>query len=384
MKQLNKQFDFFIKEFGQHIMLTGNARLAIISDASSNPDFLDDKFIRTAETFDTGNVLEYQNEKWIVVSQIVKDKNTYRAKIRRADWQIKYYIGNTLCQTYCIVDNMQINLEEGKIITTSADEMKLIVQSTNCSSQLAIDQRFLKFGAAWKITGFDKSRRGLIIIDAKKDLFGDNDDKDNEIADRWAHETKHVYTISITDVSPITLEINTSRKLNYAVYDNGTLMTTVPEVIFEMENRQIATIDSAGNMTAISVGNTTVTCKLKNTPSISASCSLQVVKEIVKEYTITLTYTSTELYIGGLARTFTAKVLYGGVQVSDKTVLWNVTNTSGGSATTMVTLTDKGNNSCTLSAKDEYDYIGENVILTAYLSDDSNVKNTVTLTLTVY
>jgi hypothetical protein len=161
-------------------------------------------------------------------------------------------------------------------------------------------------------------------------------------------------------------------------------MTTVPEVIFEMENTQIATIDSAGNMTAISIGNTTVTCKLKDTPSISASCSLQLVKEIVKEYTITLTYTSTELYIGGLARTFTAKVLYGGVQVSDKTVLWNVTNTSGGSATTMVTLTDKGNNSCTLSAKDEYDYIGENVILTAYLSDDSNVKNTVTLTLTVY
>lgn len=384
MKQLNKQFDFFIKEFGQDIMLTGNARLAIISDASSNPDFLDDKFIRTTETFDTGNVLEYQNEKWMVVSQIVKDKNTYRAKIRRADWQIKYYIGNTLCQTYCIVDNMQINLEEGKIITTSADEMKLIVQSTNCSSQLAIDQRFLKFGAAWKITGFDKSRRGLIIIDAKKDLFGSNDDKDNEIADRWAHETKHVYTISITDVSPITLEINTARKLNYAVYDNGTLMTTFPEIIFEMENTQIVTIDLTGNMTAVSVGSTTVTCKLKDTPTISASCPLQVVEKIVKEYTITLTYTSTTLNIGGSARTFTAKVLYGGIEVSDKMVLWKVTNASGGSATAMVTLTDKGNNSCTLSAKDEYDYIDEKVILTAYISDDSNVKNTVTLTLIAY
>lgn len=383
MKQLNKQLDFFIKEFGQDIVLTGKARKAIVSDASSNPDFLDDKFIRTTEAFTTGNVLEYQNEKWMVVSQIVKDRNTYRAKMRRTDWQIKFYIGSALCQTYCYVDNMDVNLEEGKIITTSADVMKLIVQDTNCTSQLAIDQRFLKFGAAWKITGFDKSRRGLIIIEAKKDLFGDNDDRDNEIAERWAHETKHVYTISITDVSPITLEVNTARKLNYAVYDNGTLMTTFPEVIFEIENEQIAIIDSTGIMTALSVGSTTVTCKLKDTPTISASCTLQVVEKIVKEYTITLTYTSTDIYLGSSARTFTAKVLYGGVQVTDKTVLWKVTNTNG-TATNVVTLTDKGNNSCTVLAPENYDNIGVSVILTAYLSDDNNVKNTVTLTLSVY
>lgn len=382
MKQLNKQFDFFIKEFGQDIVLTGKSRKAIVSDASSNPDFLDDKFIRTTETFATGNILEYQNEKWMVVSQIVKDKNTYRAKMRRTDWQIKYYIGSTLCQTYCYVDNMDVNLEEGKIITTSADVMKLIVQDTSCTSQLAIDQRFLKFGAAWKITGFDKNRRGLIIIEAKKDLFGDNYDRDNEIADRWAHETKHVYTISITDVSPISMEINTTRKLIYEVYDNGTLMTIFPEVIFEIENTQIATIDTAGNMTAVSVGSTTVTCKLKDTSTISASCTLQVVEKVVKEYSITLSYTSTYVNLGGSARTITAKVLYGGVLVSDKTVLWNLTN-SDGTATAIATLTDKKNNSCTVSVPDYYDNIGKKVIVTSYLSDNNNVKNTVTLTLTV-
>lgn len=383
MKQLNKQWDFFLKEFGQDIILTGNERKAIISDAGSKPDFFDDKFIRTAETFETGNVLEYQNEKWMVISQIVKNKNTFRAKIRRADWQIKYYIGDTLCQSYCIVDNMDINLFVGKIITTSTDEMRLIVQNTNYTSQLEINKRFLKFGAAWKITGFDKSRRGLILIDAKKDLFGSNDDRVNEIADRWAHETKHVYTISITDISPISMEVGEERRLNIAVYDNGILMTTFPEVIFEIENNQIATIDLIGNITASSVGSTTVTCKLRDSPTISASSTLQVVQEVFKEYSITLTYTSTNIYLGGSARTFTAKVFYGGVQVSDKTVLWKATNTNG-TTTNAVTLTDKGNNSCTVSAPENLSNIGLSVILIAYLSDDSNVTNTVTLNLTIY
>lgn len=383
MKQLNKQFDFFIQELGQEVILKGNAKKAIISDRSNNPDFFDDKYIRTVETFDTGNVLEYQNEKWMVVSQIVRDRNTYRAKIRRADWQIKFYIGNMLCQTYCIVDNTDVKLDEGKIITTSKDEMKLIVQNTDNTNQLTIDHRFLKFGFAWKITGFDKSRKGLIIIYAKKDLFGTNDDKDNEIADRWAHETKHIYTITITDVSPITMEIGEERILNYDVHDNGAVMTTFPEVIFDIDNSQIATVDSVGNITAELVGSTTITCMLKDTPTISASCILQVVEEIVKEYSITLSYTSTDIYLGWGTETYTANVLYGGIQVTDKSVIWKVYNTDG-TPTNMVTLTNTGNNSCTISAEENYDYIGMSVILTAYLEDENNIKNEVTLNLVIW
>jgi hypothetical protein len=218
----------------------------------------------------------------------------------------------------------------------------------------------------------------LIIIEAKKDLFGDNDDRDNEIAERWAHETKHVYTISITDVSPITLEIGETRKLNYEVYDNGTLMTTIPEVIFDIDDTSVATIDSIGNITASYVGSATVTCRLKDTPTISVSYTIKVLQEVIKEYSITLTYSTLDVRVGGWAETIKAVIYYGNTQASDKSVIWTVKNVDG-TETNMVVLVDNGDNSCSISAVENYDNLGQSVILKAQLTDDSNVKNEVSI-----
>ena len=380
MKKMNGQIDFFLKEFGQDVLLNGNSKKVIISDATTKPNYYDEKFIRTDVTYDTGTLFEYQNEKWMVISQIIADKNTFKAKIRRADWKISFYIQNVLYSFYGIADNLDVSLQEGKVISNSAGEIKLIFQAGDDTNNLAIDQRFIKFGAAWKITGIDKSKKGLHIVYAKKDLFNQYDDKDNEIADRWSHEVKHIYTIDITDNNPITFEIGEIQKLNYKVFDNGTLMEVFPEVIFTVENEVVATIDSTGNISALSEGTTTICCKLKEMPTIKADCKVQVVKAVVKEYTISITYTVVELTLGGGARTFTANVNYGGTLVTDKIVKWSVKNIDN-TETTMVVLTDKGSNKCTVKAKEDYSNIGKKIILIAELSDNSNVKNEVTIKL---
>ncbi len=382
MKKLNNQIDFFTNEFGKEIHIKGNTQKGILSDASAKPSFFDDKYLRMKEAYDTGTLMEYQSAKWMVISQVVADNNTYKAKIRRADWQIKFYIQNVLQSFYCIVDNLEATIEDGKIISVVAGEIKLYFSNTENTSRLAIGQRFIKFGSVWKITGIDKSKVGLIIVYAQKDLFTDKDDKDNEIADRWSYEEKHVYSISITDINPMTLEVGEARMLNYIVYDNGTAMSTIPEVIFTTDNTAVVMIDAVGNLTGVSEGDTKVYAMLKSDILVKAECIVNVAQEVVKEYSITLTYSTTEVYLGGLPRTITAKVYYGDTQVTDKSVLWSVKNTDG-TATNKVTLTDKGNNSCTVSAEENYDYIGENIILTAYLSDDSSIKNELTLILTV-
>lgn len=383
MKKLNGQIDFFFHEFGKEIIIKGNRTKVIISDATTKPSYYDDKYIRTDMPFDTGTILEYQNEKWLVISQIVADKNTYKAKIRKANWQISFYIQSVLYHFYCVVDNLDVSLEEGKIINTAAGEMKLIMPATDFTNNLSIDQRFLKFGSAWKITGIDKSKMGLNMIYAKKDLFTDKDDRDNEIADRWSYETKHIYTIAITDNNPVSFEVGEVRKLNYAVYDNGTIMDTPPEVIFTIGNEAVATIDGTGSITALSQGETTVCCKLKEIPTIKTESTLKVVQQVLKEYSITLTYTNANLTIGGGARSFTGKVFYGNTQVTDKTVKWSVRNTDG-TATNMVTLTDKGNNVCSLKAVDNESYIGKKIILKVELSDNNKVINEVTISLVAF
>ena len=79
MKKLNNQIDFFTDEFGKEIYIKGNTKKVILSDASTKPSYFDDKYIRMKEAYDTGTLLEYQNVIWMVISQVVADKNTYKA-----------------------------------------------------------------------------------------------------------------------------------------------------------------------------------------------------------------------------------------------------------------------------------------------------------------
>lgn len=382
MKKLNHQINFFTDEFGKEICIKGSTKKAILSDASTKPRFFDDKYIRMKEFYETGTLLEYQNVKWMVISQVVADKNTYKAKIRRADWEIKFYIQSVLHSFYCIVDNLESFIEEGKIISTVAGEIKLYFQATDNTNCLAINQRFIKFGVAWKITGIDKSKVGLIIVYAEKDLFTDSDDQKHEIAERWSYEEKHVFIIKLKDHNPMTLEVGEVRKANFEVYDNGTAISTIPEMVFATENALIVAIDTEGNMTGVAVGETKVYVMLKADATVKAEYTVNVAQEVVKIYSVMIAYPSKKIYFGG-NRTFTAKVYYGDAQVTDKIVVWSVKNLDG-TETNKVTLTDNKNNSCTVSAKNNNNYIWDNVILTAYLLEDCSIKNEVTLDLTSY
>lgn len=47
-------------------------------------------------------------------------------------------------------------------------------------------------GYAYQVNGIDKSKVGLVILSCSVTAFTVDDDKDNEIVDRWLYEVKHI------------------------------------------------------------------------------------------------------------------------------------------------------------------------------------------------
>lgn len=378
MKQINSQLDFFYNEFGETIYLGGNSKQALISDAVTNQNYCDDKFIRSKEKWNCGTLLEYKNHIWMIVSQINEMKMEYRARIRRTDWNIKFYVGSVLYGLWCYAEGTSVKLDENKVMTLSADEIKLTFSCTEITNQLVIGNRFIKFGAAWEITGFDKTKQGLMTIYCKKDLFNDYDDKENEIADRWRYETKHSYSVSFTNANQMTFNIGDTKQMEYEIKDIGVVVTESMQVTFVSSNEKVAIINEEGLLTAIGIGNCDVMIALADNLNIAATSSLSVVEApIIQEYSITLVYSSTTVKVGGSSKKFTAEVYYGNNIDTSKQVQWTVTDLNG-NATDMVSLS-VNNNICDVQAADNEDYIDESVVLHVSLVDDNLISNTVTI-----
>lgn len=378
MKQIRKQVDFFFREFGEPVNVNGKITKVLISNATNSLNYYDDKFLRSREDLSCGTVLQYEKEAWMIISQVDGSNACYRARMRRVDWVIQIYINGILQHFCCSGEDATIRLEETKIMTISADELQLLLPSTEQTEQIALGQRFLKFGAPWKITGFDKVKKGLIFLYAKKDVFMDEDDRENEIADRWKYEEKHIYTLSFIGINNLSIRVGETKKLAVTVLDNGVPIEVPPEVEFTSSNMEIATVDATGLMTAVAVGTTTITGYLKEQKTVTASCEVAIMEAPQEAYRLSLVYKSTALYIGGSVKTYRAEIYQGSTLDTTKKVVWSVTDIAGHN-TDLATLVDKGENTCTMQAPYNEDAIGKKVILVATLVGDVGVTNQVVL-----
>ena len=378
MKQIRKQVDFFFREFEEPVNVNGNTKKVLISNATTSLNYYDDKFIRSREELVCGTILQYEKEAWMIISQVDASNSFYRARMRRVDWVIQIYINGILQQFCCSGEDATIRLEETKIMTISADELQLLLPSTVQTEQIALGQRFLKFGAAWKITGFDKVKKGLICLYAKKDVFIDEDDRENEIADRWKYEEKHIYMLSFVGIENLSIRVGETNQLEVTVSDNGVPMEIPLEVGFTSSNLEIATVDSKGLITAVAVGTTTITGYLKEQKVVTASCEVEITEAPCEEYSLSLVYKSTNLYIGGNLKTYRAEIYLGSTLDASKKVVWSVTDNDGHN-TDLATLVDKGENTCTMQAPYDMDAIGKKVILVATMVGDESITNQVVL-----
>ena len=240
------------------IKVNGVDKKALILNIQDKINYEDDKIIITDFSIKTGDIVEYQNLKWFIISQVDTNISTLKARLRKVEQSFKIYINNILKEIPSIFEVATQTIMDGQYANIVDGNIKVLIQDNEITKKITYDDRFIKMGSAWKVQGFTSEHKGLRTLYLVKNVFNTNDDKENEIADRWLHEKKNEYKIIADRV--IDLKKGDSGKIDTTVTNFGIKIDS-PALTYLSLDSNIATVDSFGNIISIGVGTTTITVK---------------------------------------------------------------------------------------------------------------------------
>ncbi len=149
-----------------------------------------------------------------------------------------------------------------------------------------------------------------------------------EITVTAADECGAIATCEVTVTQPVTKITLNKTSLKIAINKSETLTATVkPDnasdkaVNWSSTNTKVATVDSAGKVTAVGVGSATITATAADGSGVKATCKVTVTQPVTK---ITLNKTSLDLLVNK-SETLTATVNPN--NASNKAVKWSSSNT---------------------------------------------------------
>lgn len=210
--QIAQSFDDDILSYPVEI----NGRFQSLSITYSSKEQENKIIAKPYETFTNGEVITWEDEKYLVVSTN-PDKNIYtKGRMKRCVGELKWYDsdGDLHSRYFAMKSDPATNfgIEDGRVITVGNERRTIYLSFDVETKDLYKDKRFIFDSRAWKVSAIDtKTIIGLSIVTLQEDLINnENDNLDLEIADynnRNIPETPIAigdYQISITGVDKIT------------------------------------------------------------------------------------------------------------------------------------------------------------------------------------
>lgn len=371
MQDIDGMIDFFLLEKGESISVNGVAQVALIIDTVGKLTYYDDKIIRCKNQIFTGDIVEYNNLNYLIISQIDKEENSFRARIRKCSYQIAFNWSGNIKWFDCIEESKVFDVSTGNYISLPTGNINIFLQNNLDTRDISLGQRFYVTNQPFKITGIDKSQSGIIKLNCSLDLISADDDVENNIVDRWKYETVHTYTLTIDNGDTANVLLNDVLPLNVTATDNGATVEN-PVIIFTSSDSNIASVDNSGQVMGISLGQAVITAKLKYHDTILDSITVTTTENISHSYSLTITGSSTVII--GFSQSYVAHIFDNGEEIFDKSVVWSIRNQDG-TSTAYATITASTGNSATVKAASNSSYVNKYVILKAVLSDDDSVFN---------
>lgn len=371
MKDIDEMIDFFLYEKGESIKVNGAEQTALIIDAVDKLTYYDDKIIRCKCQIKTGDIIGYNNLKYIIISQIDKNKNSYRARIRKCSYRVAFNWSGNIKWFDCIEESKVFDVSTGAYISIASGNIYVTMQYNSDTRNIALNQRFYITNQPFKVIGIDKSQEGLVKFNCELDSINTSyDDVENNIVDRWRYETGHTYTLTIINGETANVLINDIIQLNLSATDNGTALAD-PVVTFTSSDSNIVSVDNTGKVMGIALGQAVIIAKLTYHDAISDSIVITTVETFTHNYTIDITG-STNIKLGQ-SQSYVSHIYDNGTEVFDKSVVWSVRNQDGTTSPAYATITSCTGNSVTIKANSSSSYINRYVVLKATLSDDETV-----------
>lgn len=272
-KRIEKQLAFFLDEFGEKVVKDGIEKKALIRDVVDTLSDYDDKMIRCLFEIKTGDLLEYQNQPWLVISEVDRDRKSYRARIRKVNHHIHFVLDGDVHTFPTIIEGTYARLQIDRYMTLQDGKILVTIPADISTQALEIEHRFIKMGRAWKVTGVDRTRKGLVLLHCELTLFSSRDDKENEIAD--AHQIVHRAITLSSQFEQVA--IGQTMAIEAIVTGNGEVISE--ELRWESSDETIATVEN-GNVTGLQEGKVSINASLVKRPFISISIEIEVVQSM--------------------------------------------------------------------------------------------------------
>ncbi|WP_025843749.1 hypothetical protein [Brevibacillus agri] len=188
-------FRYILESFGQWITVNNQPVQAVITNTPINQtsaaiDF-DDKKLATLTPIKCGDIVHYNDEDWLIISEINGQRyGKYKGIIRVCDYPIKFNIEGTVKEFPTIIDGKVFDTETGQFMTLPNSKILVTLQENQETLQIEVGQRFIKMGSAWQVDAIDRTHKGLLRLWCKQDQFNKAvDDVENEIADAGRYES---------------------------------------------------------------------------------------------------------------------------------------------------------------------------------------------------
>jgi len=312
----------------------------------------DIRTIATKEEIKRGDLVNWDNEYWLIISEIGhKRYSYYKGIIQKCNYNIKFNFEGTIKQFPAIVDSRVFDVETNQYLSIPAGKIVVTMQSNVDSENINIGQRFIKMKQAWKVTGIDRTKNGLLMLYCDLDTITASDDVVNEVANAG----DYVYTLEITNGEIASIQENNTLQLTTQVKLNGNVVTD-KTISFSCDNPSIASVDENGLVTAISTGECIITASLTDNPNIYDTISIIVTALSQHNYAVTISGNTqiTKNYTSTYTATFTDN----GVPITQESFFY-ITADDGVSTTTLATIQsqDPVANTCVVKAGSTLGYV---------------------------
>ncbi|MBZ9623880.1 hypothetical protein G9F71_013590 [Clostridium sp. FP2] len=257
----DSNFLYILKNMGVKVKINGTEEQMLISNYKDK--IIDYKKIKGIIKLNSGDLISYQNNNWLIIGEVSQSGTIYKATMRKCNHVLKFYVLSLKTfETPCILEVSNQSSNEGKYFTTANGKIELYIRDIPDHRKITYGGRFILMGSAFEIEGLTREIPGIIHLYCKKVLFVAEDKKSEEIAFNKTYNTEDVPDIPIPPVPQNDLIIKGEDKV---VYNRATTYTvlnadktpiTDKTFTFSLENNIVDTIVLA---TIKSFTGTTVT-----------------------------------------------------------------------------------------------------------------------------
>ena len=253
-----ENIDFFINEFGEDIEHNGIMKTAIIKDAVENINFYDEKIIICTFPISTGNIVKYKNSTYFINSEIDKNENTFKARLKRSNYTINLNVNNEINEYPVLLETSAQGVNSNKYYNVPAGQAQVMFEDTDELRKLVMvyNTRFIASKTSYKITSYDLSINGFITIIGEKDTVAVDDDLTNEIPNRWSNGNSRYIITNINETE--SLSKGGTLKVSPHVFDREKNIIIDSSLKYSSNNTAVATVNSLGEILGVASGESII------------------------------------------------------------------------------------------------------------------------------